>query len=522
MGQYDAFLSDQELNIDTLHRDASRSPIDRSMTTLNTLKVPSMSLGGEDSDFLSDRTADRESDEDFCIGDDDGNSNAIFLHKKRRKKRKKRKVPPTPSTPSAPQPTASKAPPSTDPFVEGKNPVFTTTDPARFWSKFKGYIEPVHPQDLRTLFPHLQADAYPVQIPPLPMHKNGEFVVEDDVMAAVPLRDRSLYFAEMPTLYESFRAEKSYLDEQRAIEDVQSGQGLIRRDPVHQEFPTKSTMGHSFDQRALSCIVSGCGGMWSFEKEDLDANHWDKIGNRSDHECAHSNNSRQKVKGKHHGQNGSSQSNGHHLAKMDVSSQSNGGSHSMNGHLNGIGNGQSHSECAGDEDGDDMIEPVIRYETVQRKWAPEVSFEESIRNQICRHFFHSDRSAVDAIVSMPWQDRQDDECCAVIKSLQDAMQQKCYEEAPNDIETNVEIANELIGIVEDQMEHRLEEFETLRQFDEHLSVIRKEHINSGLRVNMELLKDPQWKQYFEQKLSLDVDRAIDVMVKHPHVKTVQK
>ena len=576
-GNYELFVSDLERKrvdrLTTLHRDVSQSPMDPQMSTLS---VPSMSMvvGGDidDSDFMS--SADRESDEDFCIGEDDGDSNSLFSHKKRRKKKKKRKSTtssiPLPSVPEDPNKatattsgTASKAPSTAVTgydavYLEGKNPVYSTTDPARFWSKFKGFIEPIHPEVLRTLFPHLQADAYPVQIPPLPMDKNGtELMLEqhgpgpsgssvnapDDPMAGVPEQDRSLYFAEMPVLYESFRAEKSYLDEQRAIENAENITKLQSEALHHNQFPKKSLMGHSFDQRSLSCIVSGAGGMWSFEREDLDANRWDKVGKAADSTASKSNDKKWKSKSKG---KSNQKMNGNLSKKQEgVCNEKNGGGTVGGGsnnpgdtatHSNGIGvgyddNREHKGHPDGDEEDDDddddgndddnMIEPIVRYRPMEMR-AEVITFEESIRRQVCRHFFHSDRAQVEEIVAMPWQERQDDECCAVIKSLQDAMQQKCYEDAPNDIETNVEIANEIIGIVEDQRERNLDDFETLRQFDEHLSVIRKEHIRSGLRVNLELLKDPQWKQYFEQKLNLNVEKAIGVLVRHPHVQTMQK
>ena len=135
--------------------------------------------------------------------------------------------------------------------------------------------------------------------------------------------------------------------------------------------------------------------------------------------------------------------------------------------------------------------------------------EEAVRRQVCELFFEGDWAAFDGVLRMGWQERQDDEVCAIIKSLQDAAQQRCFEEAPNDIEQNVTIARELEHIVRCQAgdEIRNNALSELERVKEHLEYVEREHVQSGGQyvVDTQTVMHPRWKRYYKEKGIADID-----------------
>merc|ERR1712228_200967 len=347
-------------------------------------------------------------------------------------------------------------------FNEGKNPIYADTQPQRFWSKFLGYVEPINPNIITSILPHLQSDAGPVNIGPLPFEKS--FVDNFDDMDCdeniLTNKDNDLFFAEMPKNYEYFRSDDAFVIEEHKIEKNENCK-YLRSDAVHQNYPNKSLQSHSFDQRTLSIIVHECNVMYNIE-QDKDENYWNKIGKKNKNERDN-----------------------------------------------------------------EMIEPNIKYESNQ-SMDEDIkcqSFEGAIRRQICKYFFNDDQHQIDKIVSMPWQNRKDDECCAVIKSLHGALQQNCHENAPNDIETNVEIANEIIERLKEEKQCKEKEYDSYRQLSEHIALIEKNHIDSNAQfvVDQETLNMPQWNEYFKDKQqNICVEDAVKAFQPIKHIETTQK
>ena len=154
----------------------------------------------------------------------------------------------------------------------------------------------------------------------------------------------------------------------------------------------------------------------------------------------------------------------------------------------------------------------------------DVTFEGAIRRQIRKYFFNDDQHEIDKIVQMPWHNRKDDECCAVIKSLHAALQQNCHENAPNDIETNVAIAKEVIERLKEEKQCKGREYEAYRALSEHIALIEKNHIESEGQwvIDSETLGQPQWNEYFKDKQqSICVDDAVRAYDPMGHIETTQ-
>eukprot|EP01084_Bolivina_argentea_P038733 71627_1 len=409
---------------------------------------------------------DHESDEDFSLHTDDGSDcySSRKRKKSKRKKRKKKKKKKKQHRRKLEQERVhdEMETPIDSLYNEGKNPVYADTQPPRFWAKFRGYFEPTDAKMLRALIPELQGDAYPVKIPSLPNEKYDDLSCFDDTIMDAAASDdgkenhnhNDLYFAEMPKNYEYFAEDASYIDEEHRIESIHNTQQL-RQSAIHQEYPNKSLMGHSFDQRTLSCFVHECDGMYDIEHE-VDGNDWRKIGKKK--------------------------------------------------------------SGAKKEEEEEMIEPVIRYKALD---AIADTFESALRQQIGKYFF-AKPDELEKIVSMPWHQRLDDECCATIKSLEGTLESVCYETAPNHVDVNIKIAMEIMQIVQNEDAQR--NYDSYQELIRHVQEIEKNHIasNGEFVVDHQTLSEPEWAHYFKHKENLAIDKAVKAYTPSLHVQTAQQ